>query len=111
MIVIGLDVHKQSTYEVPLRRLDRVSQLDRVGRWLARREQELQVRLARELVSTIRTLNRALAELQPAEQGHHGLSRAQRRPARRTAGPTHLSRVRKAVNPAPRPRSGRGNAS
>jgi hypothetical protein len=33
------------TYEVPLRRLDRASHLDRVSRWLARREQELQVRL------------------------------------------------------------------
>jgi transposase len=51
------------TYQVPLRRLDRTSHLDRVGRWLARREQELQVRLARELVSTIRQLNRTIAEL------------------------------------------------
>jgi transposase len=52
------------TYEVPLRRLDRASHLDRVGRWLVRREQELQVRLARELVSTIRALNRAIEELE-----------------------------------------------
>jgi transposase len=37
--------------------------LERVARWLARREQELQVRLARELVSIIRQLNRAIAEL------------------------------------------------
>jgi transposase len=51
------------SYEVPLRRLDRAPQLDRVGRWLARREQELQVRIARELVSIIRTLNRAVSEL------------------------------------------------
>ena len=51
------------TYEVPLRMLGRSSHLERVGRWLARREQELQVRLARELVSTCRTLNRAIAEL------------------------------------------------
>jgi len=51
------------TYEVPLRRLDRASHLNRVARWLARREQELQVRLARELVSTIRALNRAIEEL------------------------------------------------
>lgn len=51
------------TYEVPLRMLGRASHLDRVGRWLARREQELQVRLARELVATIRQLNRAIAEL------------------------------------------------
>ena len=50
------------TYEVPLRRLDRTSQLDRVGRWLTRREQELQVRPARELVSSIRALNRTIAE-------------------------------------------------
>src|SRR3954451_9685748 len=51
------------TYEVPLRRLDRASHLERVARWLARREQELQVRIARELVSTCRALNRAIAEL------------------------------------------------
>jgi transposase len=51
------------TYEVPLRRLDRASQLDRVGRWLARREQELQVRIARELVAIIRQLNRAIGEV------------------------------------------------
>jgi transposase len=52
------------TYEVPPRRLDRPSQLERVGRWLARREQELQVRLSRELVSSIRALNRTIAELE-----------------------------------------------
>jgi transposase len=51
------------TFEVPLRRLDRASHLDRVGRWLTRRERELQVRLARELVSTLRALNRAIAAL------------------------------------------------
>jgi transposase len=51
------------TYEVPLRRLDRALHLERVARWLARREQELQVRLARELVSIIRQLNKAIAEL------------------------------------------------
>jgi transposase len=51
------------TYEVPLRMLGRSAHLERVGRWLARREQELQVRLARELVSTCRALNRAIAEL------------------------------------------------
>jgi transposase len=51
------------TFEVPLRRLDRASHLDRVGRWLARREQELQVRLARELVASCRALNRAISDL------------------------------------------------
>jgi transposase len=51
------------TFEVPLRRLDRVSHLERVARWLARREQELQVRIARELVTTIRQLNRSINEL------------------------------------------------
>jgi transposase len=53
----------EPTYEVPLRMLSRPSHLERVSRWLARREQELQVRLARELVSTIRTLNRAISAL------------------------------------------------
>jgi transposase len=51
------------TFEVPLRRLDRGLHLERVARWLARRQPELQVRLARELVSTIRQLNRAIAAL------------------------------------------------
>jgi transposase len=51
------------TYEVPLRRLDRATQLERVSRWLARREQELQVRLARDLVAIIRQLNRTIGEL------------------------------------------------
>jgi transposase len=51
------------TFEVPLRRLDRASHLERVARWLARREQELQVRIARELVTTIRQLNRSISEL------------------------------------------------
>jgi transposase len=52
------------TYEVPLRMLGRASHLDRVGRWLGRREQELQVRLARELVSICRALNRTISELE-----------------------------------------------
>jgi transposase len=51
------------TYEVPLRRLDRATQLERVARWLARRDQELQVRLARDLVAIIRQLNRTIGEL------------------------------------------------
>jgi transposase len=51
------------TFEVPLRMLGRSSHLERVSNWLARREPELQVQLARELVSTIRSLNRAVAEL------------------------------------------------
>jgi transposase len=51
------------TFEVPLRMLGRASHLERVSRWLARQEQELQVRLARELVARCRTLNRAIAEL------------------------------------------------
>jgi transposase len=51
------------TYEVPLRRLERDSHLDRVRRWLARRDPELQVRLARDLVAAIRALNHAITEL------------------------------------------------
>jgi transposase len=56
-------VHQlDATYEVPLRMLSRSSHLERVGRWLARRQPEVQVRLARELVTTIRGLNRTIAE-------------------------------------------------
>ena len=51
------------TLIVPLRRLDRASHLERVSRWLARRQQEVQVRIARELVARCRTLTRAIEEL------------------------------------------------
>ena len=51
------------TLVVPLRRLDRASQLERVGRWLARREQDVQVRIARELVARCRSLTRSIDEL------------------------------------------------
>jgi transposase len=58
------------TLVVPLRRLDRASHLDRVGRWLARREQEVQVRIARELVTRIRSLTRAIDELNQELEQH-----------------------------------------
>jgi hypothetical protein len=48
---------------LPLRMLGRASHLERVSRWRARREQEMQVRLARELVSNCRSLNRTIIEL------------------------------------------------
>jgi transposase len=48
---------------VPLRMLGRASHLERVSRWLARRDQELQVRIARELVNRCRSLNRSIEEL------------------------------------------------
>ena len=51
------------TFAVPLRMLGRSSHLERVSRWLARRDQELQVQLARELVATCRSLNRTIAAL------------------------------------------------
>ena len=51
-------------FVVPARRLDRPTHLDRVGRWLARREQEVQVRVARELVARCRSLTRTIAELE-----------------------------------------------
>src|SRR5512133_990921 len=50
-------------FAVPLRMLARASHLDRVSRWLARQEQELQVRLARELVNRCRSLDRLIAAL------------------------------------------------
>jgi transposase len=51
------------TFAVPLRMLGRSSHLERVSRWFARRDQEMQVRLARELVTACRSLNRKIAEL------------------------------------------------
>jgi transposase len=51
------------TFEVPLRKVSRPSELERVGRWLARQPTQMQVRLARELVSRWRALNRTIAEL------------------------------------------------
>ena len=51
------------TFAVPLRMLGRASHLERVSRWLARQDQELQVRLARELVARCLSLNAAIAEL------------------------------------------------
>ena len=51
------------TFAVPLRLLARPSHLERVSRWLARQDQELQVRLARELVARVRALTRAIGEL------------------------------------------------
>jgi transposase len=49
---------------VPAGALDRMVQLDRIGRWLSRRRQpEAQVRVARELVARCRSLTRAILEL------------------------------------------------
>jgi transposase len=60
---------------VPAKALDRPVQLDRVSRWLARQQQELQVRLARELVARCRALNRTIAELD-AELGRRAIETA-----------------------------------
>ena len=51
------------TFEVPLRKLSRSSELERVSRWLSRQPKQMQVRLARELVSGCRSLNRTISEL------------------------------------------------
>jgi transposase len=53
-----------STLMVPPGALDRAVQLERVGRWLARREQTVQVRIARDLVGRCRSLGRAIADLE-----------------------------------------------
>jgi transposase len=50
-------------FAVPARHLDRSRQLDRVARWLARHEQDVQARIARELIGRCRTLTRAIVEL------------------------------------------------
>ena len=46
-----------------LHELDRSVWLERLGRWLARREQTTQVRIARELLGRCRSLSRAIGEL------------------------------------------------
>jgi transposase len=48
---------------VPAKALDRPVHLDRVGRWLARRPAEVQVRVSRELVVRCRHLTRTILEL------------------------------------------------
>jgi transposase len=52
------------TLAIPAGALDRQVQLDRVGRWLARREQSVQVRIACDLVGRCRSLGRAISELE-----------------------------------------------
>jgi transposase len=49
---------------VPPGALDRTVQLERVGRWLARRERTVQVRIAGELVARCRSLTRSIRELE-----------------------------------------------
>jgi transposase len=53
-----------STLVVPAGALDRAAQLERVGRWLSRRQQSVQVRIARDLVARCRSLTRAILELE-----------------------------------------------
>jgi transposase len=62
------------TFAVPLRMLARPSHLQRVSRWLGRqRRGELQVRLARELIVRIRSLTRAITELDRELERRAGL--------------------------------------
>src|SRR6059036_2266116 len=51
------------TFVVPAKALDRPAHLERIGRWLSRQGQELQVRLARELVARCLSFNRIIVEL------------------------------------------------
>ena len=106
------------TFVVPLRMLGRASHLERVSRWLARREQELQVRLARELVSTIRSLNRVIAELDQELEAADGrdragaaraarLRRGHRREAARRDRTDRPLQERRATRPAQRRRTAR----
>jgi transposase len=53
-----------STLAVAPGALDRAVQLERVSRWLARREQTVLVRIARDLVGRCRSLTRAIIELE-----------------------------------------------
>ena len=49
---------------MPLGALDRSVWIERLGRWLARREQTTQVRIARDLLARCRALTRSIAELE-----------------------------------------------
>jgi transposase len=51
------------SFAVPARHLDRPAQLDRVSRWLARREPDVHVRIVRELLARCRSLTRSIVEL------------------------------------------------
>ena len=48
---------------VALRMLGRTNHLERVGRWLARQPEAVQVRIARELVTRCRSMNKTISEL------------------------------------------------
>jgi transposase len=52
-----------ATLAIPAGALDRAAQLERVRRCLARREQSVQVRIARDLLGRCRSLTRAILEL------------------------------------------------
>jgi transposase len=52
------------SFAVPARHLDRPAQLDRVGRWLGRREQDVQARIARDVVARCLALTRSIVELE-----------------------------------------------
>ena len=51
------------SFAVPARMLARSSHLERVGRWLARQPDTVQVRIARELVIRCRSMNKTIGEL------------------------------------------------
>jgi transposase len=51
------------TLQVPLGALDRTVWLERLSRWLSRRQQTIQVRIARELLGRCRSLTRTILEL------------------------------------------------
>jgi transposase len=53
----------EPAFRVPAGALDRTVWLERVGRWLARRPTEVQVRVARDLLGRCRSLTRTIGEL------------------------------------------------
>ena len=106
------------TYVVPLRMLGRSSHLERVSRWLARQDQELQVRLARELVSTLPLAQprdrRARPGARTAGQGNRAgaaraarLRRGHRREAARRDRPDRPLQKRRPTRPPQRRRTPR----
>ena len=107
-----------STLAVPPGALDRAAQLERVSRWLARREQTVLVRIARDLVGRCRSLTRAILELErqlaamtaqiaPGAARAARLRRAHRRQAARRDRPNRALPNGRSARPSWRRRSAR----
>jgi transposase len=92
------------TLKVPLGALDRMIWIDRLARQLARREQTMQVRIARELVGRCRTLTRAILDLD-RELGQRASALAPRLLQLAGCGPISAAKLLCEIGPIDRFRS------